>query len=113
MPARGRRLEVERAAFWQGEAVCLATDMARHGLNENPALYALRGGEAVRLFSRDEAPGSNVAADARYGGGYGVRFEGGHLYYTNAHHTGHAASAREEGRLRRGARGRRGLDRLL
>lgn len=81
------RLEVERAAFWQGEAVCLATDMARHGLNENPALYALRGGEAVRLFSRDEAPGSNVAADARYGGGYGVRFEGGHLYYTNAHHT--------------------------
>ncbi|WP_102410206.1 prolyl oligopeptidase family serine peptidase [Beduinella massiliensis] len=81
------RLEVERAAFWQGEAVCLATDMARHGLNENPALYALRGGEAVRLFSRDEAPGSNVAADARYGSGYGVRFEGGDLYYTNAHHT--------------------------
>ena len=80
-------LEIERVGFWQGERVFFATDMKRHGLNENPALYAARGGKAVKLFYRDEAPGSNVAADARYGGGYGVRFEGEHLYYTCAHHT--------------------------
>ena len=80
-------LEIERVGFWQGESVCFATDMARHGLNENPALYAVRDGQIVKLFYRDEAPGSNVTADARYGGGYGVRFEGENLYYTVAHHT--------------------------
>lgn len=81
------RLEVERVAYWRGEPVCLATDMARHGLNENPALYGFAGGEAVRRFYRDEEPGGNVSADARYGGGYSLRLEGEYLYYTVVRHT--------------------------
>ena len=80
------QLRVGHIDFWQGEPVFFGSRMDRHGANQNPELYAVRGGEIVQLFARDEAPGSNVGSDCRLGGGKSILISGGALYYTLADH---------------------------
>ena len=78
---------IGQIGFWAGEPVFYASNMERHGANENPALFAAAQGGARELFFRDEAPGSNVGSDCRLGGGESLRFEGDYLYYTVCSHT--------------------------
>ena len=72
--------------FWDGEPVFYASDMARHGANQNPALCRAKDGGVQVIFERDEAPGSNVGSDCRLGGGKSLRTEGKYLYYTVSTH---------------------------
>lgn len=78
------RFGIHTADFWGGEVVFFGSEMRRYGLNENPALFALRGGEPAPLWDRDEVPGSNVGSDCRLGGGKHIRFDGDFVYYTAA-----------------------------
>ena len=78
------RFGIHTADFWGGEIVFFGSEMRRYGLNENPALFALRGGEPAPLWDRDEVPGSNVGSDCRLGGGKHIRFDGDFVYYTAA-----------------------------
>ena len=80
----GDLLRVGQIGWWRGEPVFFGSPMDRHGANQNPALYAVRGGEVVQLFLRDESPGSNVGSDCRLGGGKSVIFADDGLYYTVA-----------------------------
>ena len=78
---------IGQIGFWAGEPVFYASNMERHGANENPALFAAGENGVRELFFRDEAPGSNVGSDCRLGGGESLLFEGDFLYYTVCSHT--------------------------
>lgn len=79
--------KVRYADFWNGDVVILASDMARHGTNQNAVLYRVCEDGLCALLSRDEAPGSNVGSDCRLGGGKSVLIKDGYLYYTVCSHT--------------------------
>lgn len=79
--------KVRYAGFWNGDVVILASDMARHGTNQNAVLYRVCEDGLCALLSRDEAPGSNVGSDCRLGGGKSVLIKDGYLYYTVCSHT--------------------------
>lgn len=95
------QFNIREAGMLDGEIVFFASRMQTYGLNESPALYALRDGKPALLWAKDEAPGSNVGSDCRLGGGQSILFAGGWVYYTVARHTGTAlvrvnAAGREE-----------------
>ena len=76
------RFSISKADFWGEDIVFFASEMRTYGLNENPALFAMRNGEPVMLWDKDEEPGSNVGSDCRLGGGKKVCFDGDFVYYT-------------------------------
>lgn len=80
-------LRIGFVGFWQGEPVFFGSDMAKHGANQNAALYRVANGTPEILFARDEAPGSNVGSDCRLGGGKSIVIEGEYLYETVCSHT--------------------------
>lgn len=75
---------IEYANLWDGEVVFFGSDGKKYGMGQYPALYALRGGEVVKLFEKDEGIGGNVGSDCRLGGGESVILRDGALYYTAA-----------------------------
>ncbi|MEA5039844.1 MAG: S9 family peptidase [Clostridiaceae bacterium] len=68
--------------FMGSTPVALMSDMKEYGQSQNPAFYALTGGEPRLLSSADDTPGSTLIGDSAYGGGENILTAGEDVWYT-------------------------------
>ncbi|MBR0139613.1 MAG: S9 family peptidase, partial [Firmicutes bacterium] len=76
--------QVSWVNFLDGKPIASMTEGKLHGISEIPRVWELGENGPVKLFEKDEVPGSGPGGDSNYGGGAHVAVDGKALYYTTA-----------------------------
>ncbi len=82
--AAQERFSWSAAHFVGDEILALASDMKRHGLNQNPTFYRVDANTGERTLLTpdfDRSTWNSVGSDCRLGGGDPHRVDGEHLYF--------------------------------
>ena len=94
------RHDIAQVCFFDDEILVLAAGNDRYGLNENPEFYLLKEGNLELLAHNEDAVGSSVGSDCRYGGGKMSFVKNGKFYFvTTRRNASHLYSLDHEGNI--------------
>ncbi len=94
------RHDIAQVCFFDDEILVLAAGNDRYGLNENPEFYLLKEGNLELLAHNEDAIGSSVGSDCRYGGGKMSLVKNGKFYFvTTRRNASHLYSLDHEGTI--------------
>ena len=70
-----KSMSIRFLAEWQGELLVVASTQREYGMNENAKFYLLdkASGEMKLFADYEDAIGSSVGSDCRYGGGKSIK----------------------------------------
>ena len=92
--------DVSNVCFFDDELLVLAASNERYGLNENPEFYLLKEGNLELLAHNEDAIGSSVGSDCRYGGGKMSLVKEGKFYFvTTRRNASHLYALDHEGNI--------------